>query len=218
MIIKSLKNSKLYYGKWPYKIVCAISNARTLMCRFNTKMYAAKSYYSNELIYKEHTAFLKKFKKYKEDNLKIRVEGHKFSIFCLSIDQVEAINKSIGKWITSIHGPSTSEEETFMLDNGRRKILCDKIPDGRFKFRIYFRNSMNYEARQVCLKYINNISDKVKLSKSTLLWITSKYRNWMQSPFMYVEDEKTLSLLGLILSNNVQCVEEFILRDSINTQ
>jgi hypothetical protein len=39
----------------------------------------------------------------------------------------------------------------------------------------------------------------------------------MQSPFMYVEDDKTLAMIGLFLGSNIKKVEEFILRSSISS-
>jgi hypothetical protein len=38
----------------------------------------------------------------------------------------------------------------------------------------------------------------------------------MQSPFVYVSNEKTLSMAGLYLSGHIKRVQEFVLRDNIS--
>jgi hypothetical protein len=58
--------------------------------------------------------------------------------------------------------------------------------------------------------------DKLEVSGVSELWLNGKLP-YTQSPFMYVKDEKTLSMVGMFVSGYVQKVEDFIPRNTIST-
>jgi hypothetical protein len=75
---------------------------------------------------------------------------------------------------------------------------------------------MPINVRPKFLEWANKYNSKTAIADSTQKWLEGR-TSYVQSPFMYVEDDKTLAMFGLFLGNHVRIVEEFILRSSINT-
>ena len=151
-----------------------------------------------------------------KDQLQTRVEGRRYNIFCKDPILLENIYKAVAPWIQQVSGPTTEEELNYMLDNGHRKILRDVLPKDGYKYRVYFKESWSMESRATFSEWAIKFPDTITISQSSKKWLDGGQR-WLYNPFMYVKDEKTLTMVGLFASGNVKRVEEFILRSSINT-
>jgi hypothetical protein len=149
-------------------------------------------------------------------NVKIRVEGSHFNLFCTDKSVLETIDKDLNKWIQRISGPTTDEELEFLLNNGHKKILRDVLPKEKYKYRIYFKTKFPADKRLSFITWADKYGNKLDISGTSKRWLLSN-RQWAQDPFMYVEDEKMLSMTGMYLSGYVKKVEEFILRENALT-
>lgn len=213
--IQKLKSSKLFYKKWPFKVECNVTGANLINIRgvgnvlnFCASNITEKGINKSELM--NFTLAVKPFLKRKD--IRIRTESSHFNIFCNNFADLEEINQALDHWITKISGPTTKEELEFLLDNGPKKILCDKLPKDSFKYRIYFKSKWNLDKRSVFFQWAKNYRDKIIISKTSELWLTGQ-RMWAQDPFAYVKDDKTLSMIGLQVTGNVKLVEQFIERN-----
>lgn len=214
MKIEKLKTSKLFYGKWPYKVTCRIDHARSVTSEGN-------SYYGyGKRLSEEQEEEIAKFKKavkgFLKKDIKHRAEYNHFNIFCDDKELLEKISKKLKPWITNIYGPQSDEELEYLRDNGRKKRLCDKIPFGTFEYRVYFKTSMPDTLKESFLNWIKKYDGKIRCADSTLKWLSNKHR-WFQAPCCYVEDGATLTMIGLFLANHIKITEQFVLRESINT-
>jgi hypothetical protein len=149
-----------------------------------------------------------------KDQVQIRAEGRHFNIFCKDPVLLETIHTALEPWIIDVYGPTTKEELDFMLDNGHKKILRDVLPKNGFRYKIYFKYLWHEDARRDFLKWADKFPDKISIEDSSRRWITSG-DSWSNNPFMYVKDDKTLSMVGLMISGHVKKVEEFILRENL---
>lgn len=224
--IQKLKSSKLYYNKWPYKVECLQQGASKVihsgvdtvkiwcstgkMLRFNQS--EGKNIDRASLL--EFATSAEPFIGRKD--LQIRVEGAHFNLYCKDTRVLEQIDQALSKWIKKISGPTSKEELDFLLSNGHKKILCDKLPKDGYRYRIYFKYKFPPEKRKNFLDWSKKFTDKISISSSSMDWLDSN-RFWAQDPFMYVQDEKTLSMVGLQLAGYVKKVEEFISRDTVLT-
>jgi len=231
MQIQKLNSSKLFYNKWPYKIECYISGASRLrwLGVETTKDFCIGeptptlwSWQNNDRLnlkdksaLLEFTTGLEPFLKLK-DQLQTRVEGRNYNIFCKDRVLLEQIYNAIAPWVKQVFGPTTKEELDYMLDNGHRKILRDVLPKDGYKYRVYFRESWPMEGRVEFAKWSAKFPDTINISQSSLKWLECRQK-WLYNPFMYVKDEKTLTMIGLFTSGNVKRVEEFILRENLIT-
>ena len=160
--------------------------------------------------------FLDAVSPYLTKDVQVRAEWAHFNIFCKDIELRDEMLDVLSEWVISHTGPSTTEELEFMLAGGRRKILCNNLPYNTYRYKINFRTNMSVDARFTFLEWAKKYGDKVAIADSTHRWLSGR-SNFIQAPFMYVEDDKTLAMFGLFLGNNVRIVEEYILRSSINT-
>ena len=151
-----------------------------------------------------------------KDQLQIRVEGRRYNIFCKDSILLENIYNAVAPWVQRVSGPTTDEELNYMLDNGHRKILRDVLPKNMYQYRIYFKESWDIADRNKFLAWIMKNSDIVDVSKSSKEWLQGDKR-WIYNPFVYVKDNKTMTIVGLYTSGSVKRVEEFILRENLMT-
>ena len=231
MQIQKLPSSKLFYNKWPYKIECYIigaSKLRWLGVETTKDFCLGKptptlwSWQSNDKLSPDDKTNLLHFTNNIEpflelkDQLQVRVEGRRYNIFCKDSVLLENIYNAVSPWVQQVSGPTTEEELNYMLDNGHRKILRDVLPKDGYKYRVYFRESWSMESRIAFAEWAAKFPDTINISNSSKKWLDSKHR-WVYNPFMYVKDEKTLTMIGLFASGNVKRVEEFILRENLMT-
>ena len=231
MQIQKLPSSKLFYNKWPYKIECYISGASRLRWAGvdQTKDFclgepapALWRWQSNDKLSKENKAQLLEFTTGLEpflalkDQLQTRVEGKHYNIFCKDPVLLENIYKAVAPWVERISGPTTEEELNYMLDNGHKKILRDILPKDGYKYKVYLKESWSTESRAAFAEWAAKFPNTINISKSSKKWLDGGQR-WLYNPFMYVKDEKTLTMVGLFASGNVKRVEEFILRENLMT-
>jgi len=231
MQIQKLPSSKLFYNKWPYKIECYISGASRLRWAGvdQTKDFclgepapALWRWQSNDKLSKENKAQLLAFTTGLEpflalrDQLQTRVEGKHYNIFCKDPVLLENIYKAVAPWVERISGPTTEEELNYMLDNGHKKILRDILPKDGYKYKVYLKESWSTESRAAFAEWAAKFPNTINISKSSKKWLDGGQR-WLYNPFMYVKDEKTLTMVGLFASGNVKRVEEFILRENLMT-
>ena len=233
--MQELKTKKLFYGKWPYKIEIYVKGASrvhysgpttTLEWCLGKKQV---SYWDNEYGFwgARHSAGIDKVELGKfaiavtpflemKDTLKIRCEGGHLNFFTDSKDIVDQLKQALYPWIQAITAPGSDEELAFLLDNGRRKSICNRLPHSKYKFRVYLNTNFESTQRESFYQWLLKYDDKVDFPGSTERWLTSVIY-YTQDPFVYVENEKMLSMMLLYLGNHTKRVEEFILRDSINT-
>jgi hypothetical protein len=220
------KTSKLYYGKWPYKIACYLpkscmivrigpSKFRPWIERLGMSHWSLNQNITNEM--KENLVrFMDHVEPFLDKDIQIRAEGAHFNIFCRDTLLRDRIVKALNEWITDVYGPESDEELAFMLSNSNKKVVCNKLPYEQYRYKVYFKEAMPAASRSQFLSWILKYPDTTRVSDSSQRWLNYR-KYWMQSPFMYVEDDKTLAMIGLFLGHNIKKVEEFILRSGISS-
>ena len=132
----------------------------------------------------------------------------KNSRFVVLNDVLDIKHKSMVWW------EDVQEELEFLLSNGHKKILCDTYPKDMYKYRVFFKNKFSPDKRSAFLIWANNYGNKLLISETSRRWLMSQ-RYYAQDPFMYVIDDKMMSMVGLYLSGYVKKTEEFILRENV---
>lgn len=148
-----------------------------------------------------------------QDDVQVRSGHSTFNIYCKDTDLYNSILGKMSGYISTVFEPSTAQELEYMIQNSHKKVLCNHLPYEKFKYRLYFRPDCDSNVKRSFSSWVTNYTDKVKITNNTFKWFSS---GWRQSPYIYVMDQATLSMMGLFLGNNVQKVEEFIPRSSIN--
>jgi hypothetical protein len=224
MIIKKLKSSKLFFNKWPYKVECIQAGASRVvhsgvgLCRQwceTGKGIRFNPYDTRILDAKKFLSFIDAVEPFldRKEDIQIRVENSHFNLFCRDVGVLEEIDDALDQWIRKISGPTTQEELEFLLSNGHKKILCDTYPKDMYKYRVFFKSKFSPDKRSAFLTWADKYGHSIVISETSRRWLMSQ-RHYAQDPFMYVIDDKMLSMVGLYLSGYVKKTEEFILREN----
>lgn len=222
--IQKLKSSKLFFNKWPYKVECRqLGASRVIHCGITfckewclTGKGMQFGHYNkppDKDVFLEFVNAIEPFLSRKEE-VQIRVENSHFNLFCKDPVVLEEIDNAVSKWIQKISGPTTQEELEFLLSNGHKKILCDTLPKDMYKYRVFFKSRFPADKRSAFAVWVDKYGDSVLVSGTSRRWLISQ-RHYAQDPFMYVVDDKMLSMVGLYLSGYVKKTEEFILRENV---
>lgn len=225
--IQKLKSSKLFYNKWPYKVECTIFGAYLVTryrldavkawCNGNSNVGIGNSYGAKNINKPDLLLFIGAVEQFiSNDDVQVRAEGSKLNLFCKDKTTLETIDSALTTWIRKISGPTTDEELEYLLSNGHKKRLCDKFPMGKYQYKVFFKYKISNEKKAQFLEWCLKYQDKLKISRSTKTWLEGR-KFYVQDPFMYAEDDKMLSMIGMFMSGNVKKVEHFILRTNALT-
>lgn len=225
------KISKLFYNKWPFKIECLIyggskvkyagpDRVRMWINQIDSPnvpltVFGGRSEYIDALDLLKFTNAVEPFL-YMKDDIQTRVEGGHFNLFCKDINIKNSICQHLYPWVRQVYGPDTQEELDFLLGNNK-KIICNKLPYGKFKFKVIFKDwAQNAQSKTNLLDFISKLDkDTIHISNETVRWLSGRL-NYKQEPFFYITDDKPLVFMRLI-SPDIKRVYEYVERDSINT-
>jgi len=215
---------KLFYKKYPFKINLSFKNSANI-CRLgilrtqswidgnNFDKWAFRDSERSEV-----QVFINCYKQIDFNNLHTRAEGKNVSIFAENRTDAYKIVELMEDWVVQLTEPASVSECEFLLENGHKKILCNALPkEGMHRYRVYIKQNMKLPMREKFYEWMQKFPLKFNVSITTKKWLTGASQ-YVQSPFFYVSDQQTLSMVGLYLGNHLQRVEEFIVRASINTE
>lgn len=212
-----LNTNKLFYGKWPYKVVCAVKGAWSYRYpRSSKSVSVANAWRPNS----EILTFIEDFDilEIERQHIKLRVENNHFNIFCQDEIILNIIKKKLKKWIVSVYEPATDAEKQYLIDNGNKKILCNTLPLDRYQYKIYLNPHIESYNKLKFWEWLSQYgNDRIRISHDSKHWLLN-HIGWIPAPFLYVTDRKDLSMICLYLGSNLKKVEEFVLRDDINTK
>jgi len=226
MKIEKLKSSKLFWNKWPYKVCCRIGGANKItIFGLDRALLWCDGKYSSLWNSAQRTSVdkdaLKKFILKSKDfivdreQVQIRAEGDRFNLFLKDKDLLKKIHKELSPWITTIYGPTTDEEYNYLMENNKKKVLCDTLPRGTFKYKIFLKERMKSLARENFLLWSNRYtSEQILISPTTSKWLNGE-KFYKQDPFFYIRDDAMLTMIRLFLGDNLKIVHEYVTRDKL---
>lgn len=220
MKIQRLNSSKLFFGKWFYRIECVQAGASRIKHAGVDRVEhwchesRARSFWEKHIDPVELYAFLTAVKPFlKIKNLQIRAEGSHFNFYCSDLELVEKIEKKLSKWIKRISGPTTTEEIEFLVNNNNKKVLCKELPKKKYRYKVFLDSSMPEDQRKNFHSWTANYGEQIQCTPATKRWLGGDQLWWSTSPYMYVESSKMLSMVGLHLGGYVRRIQEYIPRN-----
>ena len=213
--------SKLFFGKWPYKIRCVCAGSWMIKrlgipqtvdyCTVNSKGVRFSSSIDKVKLLK----FLNAVDPFLDKEIQIRVEGGIFSIYCKDDTLFDRMSKELSSWISMIYTPATTEEADFMINATNKRVLCNNLPFDKYRYKVYIKQNMPVSARASFKTWSKHYTEKIKSTGAASNWFNGV--NSYNPLVIYVLDQPTLSMVGLFLGSNLSKVEEFIPRSSINS-
>lgn len=225
--MKKQKTNKLFYKKYPYKIKCHIKGAWLLRnnvieetIRYCNSQSAPSWKWAN--VYTNHNVdvpevadFIEKIKPY-FDLVKLRIEHNFLDIYTEDRQIYDTLSNSLSKWVQYVWEPENQKYLNFLLSSNSVKILCDEYPHKKYRYKVYIKNKLNPETKKNFSSWASNYPEKIITTGESTAWLDNVLM-YTWNPCLYIEDQATLSMVCLFLGNNVQRVEEYITKVSINT-
>lgn len=223
MLLKKLTTNKLFYKKYPYKITCNIKGCWLVKSYGweNTKDYCRTGIFKYSR-YKPNVDnvnlyhFIDLMKPF-SNQVKFRFEHDFFDVYVEEKSLYTKLQDILSQWMVSICEPENDTELLFLLEEkNAKKVVCKNLPHGKYRYKIHLRYKTDIDVRQNFAKWMLNYHDRIRAPQQTLHWL-ERDNHWHWTPFIYVEDLPTLTMVGLFLGRAVMRVEEYIPKVSINT-
>jgi hypothetical protein len=220
MTLQKLKTNKLFYGKWPYKLTVVQQGCWTvryagipLARTWNGPGWATAFDLHSDRV--KFIRFLDALEPFVTQDIQMRVERNTLNLYCKNKELLEQMSINLAEWAKELHEPASQDELEFIMNQSSKKLLCSQLPHTKYQYKVYFKQTTSPDVKIKFASWISNYKDSIKTTKSAQNWLLNK--SWMYNPFVYVDSKSTLSMVILFLGNNVQKIEEYIVRDSINT-
>jgi hypothetical protein len=150
------------------------------------------------------------------DLVKIRIEHDFLDIYTEDRQIYDTLSNSLSKWTKYVWEPENQEYLNFLLSSNSVKILCDEYPHKKYRYKVYIKQKLSLETKKNFASWVKNYPEKIITTGDSTAWLNEEIA-YTWNPCVYIEDQATLSMVGLFLGSNVQRVEEYITKVSINT-
>lgn len=221
MKFRKLTTHKLFYGKWTYKIRCYCKGSYMIarlgvpyaLNECMTKKAGGifrKDFEPDKLI-----EFIQDVDQFLDKDIKVRTEGGIFTIYCNDEKLFNKMTKRLEQWITEVHVPGNAAEQAFIEENGRRKVICNRLPFERYQYKVYIKERLDIQTRERLWTWMAKYDGKFRTPVRVATWLMGR-KQWVTCPSIYAEDGPSLSMMLLFLGDRVSKVEEFVPRSLIN--
>ena len=182
--------SKLFYRKFAYKI----------LFRLDTDF---KGYYYPTIFNKNYE---KNLTRIRHENRSISFFTNDKDIFDKTLDEFRQFAKETWK--------PKNQEELDLLNNKNRIIIVDKLPFKKYSYRVYF-NYLKPDRRRFISSWLEKYPKTMyKMSSGVSSYFKGK--GWACQTSMLISDSKMLVMMKLVFNEEINKVEEYMLRENIN--
>ena len=212
---KKQKTKRLFYKKYPYKIECFVPNGYYLRYYIKDKEIPYYVSISDTTL----TPFWEKLKPL-QDSVKIRIENNFISIYTTDQLVFEKATEELGEWVTCTWEPENQEFLNFLSEGNGIKVLCVQYPHNKYRYKICVNLKTDEDIKTRFANWVKNYPDNILVNKGSLAWFRGEYHvpsYTTFTPYLYVSDQKMLSMVCLFLGKFIGRIEEYILKESINT-
>lgn len=221
-MIKKLTTNKLFFGKWPFKVETCLKGT-SLIKRLgleDTRKWCdgdAHQQFNQYSFYKtihriELREYIDLLEPFIGPNLQMRSEYHNLNFYTDDRKIYEGLQRELAPWVRGISEPEGDDLE-FLQNNSSRIVLCNELPYGKFKHKVYLKTSMPQPQRENFVKWLGNYNGDVRASLGSVGWMLGQ-KPYFQGPFVYIADSQTLAMVGLYLGNYAKKTQEFVVRNT----
>jgi hypothetical protein len=210
---KKLQTKKLFYGRWPYKVETIIQGAASVNHLSRSQKDPRNYKVFNNV---EHVALWDTLNQFRgEPNVKVRVEGHHANFFTDSLDIVNTICDQLSNLVVAVHSPGSAAELSAFSQN-KRLVIVNDLPHKSFTHRVTLKRTTPWSVKETLKNWIEKIPEgSIKTTHGFDAFLSRPY--FYSNPYFYIKEEKTASLIALMIGSNIYSIEKFVLSSSINT-
>lgn len=211
--IATLTTSKLFYGKWPFKLVVSVERAAWL------KMVQKNPDWQSKVDLQDVKAVAKLLESFDSTEYATRGEHTRLSIFFKDITLKDKFVDVFKSRCLQFWGPGTDEELKTLVNHGRKFVIKNQLFKRKYRFKVTFKPTASDNERLSVKNWMQNNCDRFDANQSARIWLEEGHKRWWNaSYYLYVTDDKLLAMLVLSAGNAIKLIEEVKLRTEINTQ
>lgn len=214
--------NKLFYNKYPYKILCKLEGAFLLRAaNFKDADYPPILDKNIPKFVEEYTRkniklFAQKFRNYFLDSDIFRSVSYRdVSFYFLDKTKFTEALTSLQEFVSEASEPASDLDLSY-LQNNNKIILCNNLPHDLYQFKIIFRK-MPLKNRESFLRWTKSYTEnELYIPKSTKKFFSGVSNTEYYAHYAYVKDESIKILACLAAPGYVRSIEEYVLRSLIN--
>lgn len=213
--------TKLFYGKYAYKVVIR-NDLTSIFASYNNKNHAKNILSKMEddlargrdLTIKKWRGEVKvsviEFERAKSicnalqaySDHRVRAESsYSLTIYTNEVKLVDCLVKNVGHGVREVYRPREGVEE-FLNTNIETAIVKTEMP---YEFRVYFNGS---RVDPGFANWLKSNTDKSRVGTVTLRNIEEGY--YTSGNYFYVKNEKVLTMVRMFLGHNIRKVERLV--------
>lgn len=150
-----------------------------------------------------------------KDELAIRNEGSKFSIFTSDKDLWDNFVKTFSDDVREIVWPKNDAHKQYLLENPNT-VICKELPFGSYRYKINLKSRLQDSLRGIS-EWINNYDGDLKVAESLLKDLEQGY-GYLENRGFYATDSSMLTLIQMYLGGNVKDVTKYITDDELDAR
>ncbi len=222
---KTKSTNRKYYNKWLYKVSlripgCSIFRSASLdeikgFCLnetidINNYYVSWKQAWNNKEFIYDVADFLDSYDK---DIYSLRVERNILDVYTNDKEFYDKISVRCESIL--IHRFQPDEKNIDLLTKDKNCIVVDKLPKGRYNYRVYLlphKMAHDKEGKQKYLDWLKRQVPKVTCTPAVEKWFITTDWNWDRR-YVLVEDESTLLMMKLRNSEVIGRVYNFMISD-----
>lgn len=220
-MIKDKQTTRLFYGKWLYKVSLRLLGAGVLR-RENFESFDAESFYDpyGTNIFKKEAINNKEnilkvgffLNDLTADQYAIRIESSILDFYTNDQNLFAEFKENFEKLIRFSFSPS--EDTVDLLSSNEKVIIAKKYPHNKYQYRVYLRPHLvkDTDKKYNFLQWLENQNDKVTCTESLKEWFIKTKWNW-ERRYVLVDDSKTLLMLKLHSPDAVGTVYKYVISD-----
>ena len=150
---------------------------------------------------------------YVKDTYSLRIERSRLDIYTNDVDFYEKLSLQCQPELVHRFQPSIANAE--ILKDSQNSITVDKLPKGKYQYRVYLLPHKMYkdrEGKQRYLAWLKLQQPKVTCTAAIEKWFLATDWNWDRR-YILVEDESMLLMLKLRSAEVVGRVYNFVVCD-----
>lgn len=227
--MKHITTKKLFYKKYPYKIVFSIRGAWMLgrlglIKNENINIIVKKNTWVSPIFSRAGISDIDKLMKFiglitpflNFESIKHRSEYNTVSLFLENSNLIPNIKQALGEFIKEIWQPTDDSTSQFLKEN-INTIICKKLPFNLYTHKVSIRQTLSDEHKQSFYNWAvnkNKTEVSLKFPNSFVEYLTGE-RLWTGSNYFYLKDENDLIFLSLILDKHILKIEKYQIEKGI---
>ena len=146
-----------------------------------------------------------------------RAEGSTLSLYTNDEKFIDKVKKECKDYATELWTPSSPEAELFLKSN-TRKIICNELPKGKYRYKVHIANAhIPTTARVSFLNWAEKYDDsRLFLPYSTKKSLGESGPGYFYGQYFYTSDDKMLNMSLMFFSDYIQKTEHYVLKTELS--